>query len=271
MNNNGKGENVIVKVSESSQKFINSPLSLFLFPGTILIFGILNLFAFGFLGIEVYSPWINNYSHTVTSSGEYAWLGWLAISISMLGGTISILGTLLIIRLDRNFIWPILIGQSLIIMDAVIAGYVFTGLSYVIMVTSSVYSWWTWGKVDEGDSSVSMMNYKWWIVVLTTVIIYLAIGSILSLTTQSQLIDPTDKFTWIDLTCSAVVVGSWIVMNKKDKSAFAGFITTDIIYLFAYFAMGYWATGVYYFVYIFSDTASMFSWVAKDIQLKEMS
>ncbi len=265
MINENRDTRVIAKVSEKAQKFINSPKSLFLFPGIILTFGIFNLIGYGFFGVEIYSPWINNSTNTVTSSDANAWLGWLAISISVSGGTIAMVGTLLIIRLDKRFIIPVLIGETLIIFDAIIAGYVFTGLSYAIMAGSSLYIWWTWNNQDDEESTKSMMNWIWWIVVLSVVIVYMVVGALISILTKSQLVDPSKVFTWIDLSCSAVVIGSWILMNRKDKSAFFGFISTDAIYLVVYFMMGYWATSVYYVVYLMSDSVSMLSWIAKDM------
>ncbi len=257
---------VIFKVSEKAQNFINSPKSLFLFPGIIFIFGIFNLIGYGFFGVEIYSPWINNSTNTVVSTDPNAWIGWLGISISMLGGTIAMIGTLLIIRLDKRFIIPVLIGETLIIFDAIIAGYVFTGLSYLIMAVSAIYIWWSWNsESDDEDSTKSTMNWIWWVIILSTTIIYMIVGALISTLSNSPLVDPSEMFTWIDLSCSAFVIASWILMNKKDKSAFIGFISTDILYLVVYFMMGYWATSVYYVVYLMSDTVSMFSWVAKDM------
>lgn len=257
----------ITAISKKAETFMHSKWSLIIFPGAVLIFGILNYIAFGtFDNVEVYSPWVSNGSGAyggVLSTDEMAWVGWTAITISTLGGVISIFGTLLIIRFDRRYLAPILIGQTLVIIDAIIAGYLFTGMSYLVMVTTSVINWFQWTKDNDDDHS-SMMNMLWWAIIGAVVVIYVLIGTTVLLAFSGDWSDETLWFNWIDVTCSGVVIGAWFIMLRKDKWAFAGFLPTDMLYLISYFAMGYWATGISYFIYLFSDSASMTSWIAKD-------
>lgn len=261
----------ITIASKKAEKFMQSIWPLMIFPGAVLVFGILNYIAFGiFDNIEIYSPWVNSGSGEyggIVSSDKEAWIGWLAITISTLGGVISIFGTLLVIRFDQRYLLPIIIGQSLIIIDSLIAGYLFTGMSYVVMLTTSIINWFQLKKVDDSNEEKnhnSMMNMMWWAIIGAVVIIYFLIGLTVLLAFEGDWSDETVWFNWIDIICSSIVVGSWFTMLRKDKLAFLGFLPTDLAYLISYFAMGYWATGISCFIYLFSDTVSMLSWISKD-------
>ncbi len=255
----------ITNISKKTQIFINSNWSITLFPGVILLMGIFNLISYRYLGVQVTTPWVN--SGGVSYGDANDWIGWIAITISSVGGSISVLGTLFVIRFDKRFIIPIVIGDALVITDAIFAGYVFTALSYLLMMSSGIYSWFVWNNQDDESDNKSIMNKTWWFIILGLVLTYITIGVVIVLSFPAffnNSDDPHNILNWIDIVCSGVVVAAWIVMTRKDKLAFTGFLSTDMLYLITFFIMGYWGTGMSYFVYLFIDSTSMVSWITKE-------
>jgi hypothetical protein len=57
------------------------------------------------------------------------------------GSFLTIAGVILTIRFNRNYIYPQLIGETLIIIDSIIVGGVFTGISYFFMILTTIVNY----------------------------------------------------------------------------------------------------------------------------------
>ncbi len=271
----------IDKMSAKTNGFMNSNWALFLLPGLVVAMGVLSLFLFGFntsifasdgvRGFAVYIPWVGG---DVTVGSEWAWLAWFEIIIASLGSSLTIFGVVLTIRMDKRFVFPLVAGELLVIIDAIIVGYVFTALSYVLMVSAGVWSWFQWNKVDEDDSN--QMSIKHWIFVGTALLAYILLGAsilaafpeLLSYTneeTGKHLTSIQYVFNWADVICSGVVAASWFILLRKNKWGFLGFVVTDLIYIIMFFAVQVWATATSYIIYLVGiDSISFISWWNKD-------
>lgn len=243
-------------ISKYANNFINSNYS-FLLPLLLFLIGIFNLLHFGLWNGEILTPWTESGNSTLNSN---AWIGWLGLSLSTVGGSLMVLSDIYIIRYDRKFIVPMIIGSICTIMNGIIAGWSFTAISYFIMMIAGVWSWFKWG--NESDET-NKMTTKLWIFVLIGLITYILIGLILVVTLlQSLYIGGLSSFwSWSDVISSGVVLACYFVMLRKSKYGFLGFLITDLIYLIGFSSIGFWTDGAMYGVYlIFVDFPALLSW-----------
>ncbi len=247
-----KETSIIDKVSKSANNFLQSYKAFIFFLGGLFIISIVNIimFTFNINGFTIDTQWWG--SIDVHSSNSY--IGWFEIIIAALGSILTIWGVIWTIRFDKRFIYPLVVGESLVVIDAIILGLVFTGLSYVIMIASALYNFFMWNKVDDSDES--QMNLFNWTIVIIFVILYSVGGfvSVLAITGQINGVNASD------ILSSGVVAASWYVVLRKSKWGFITFVITDVIYLILYTTTGVWATGSSYIVYLFIDSTSFISW-----------
>ncbi len=242
------------KISKKSKKFLNSKWSFVIFLSGILLIAILNyvMFALGDITINLLIK-ING-SNIISVNSSTAWLGWLEITISNIGTMCTISGIILTIRFDKRFIIPLVIGETLVIADSIIIGALFTGLSYIIMLSFAIFNYVKW-KEDKNDGS--KMNTKYWLFCASVLIIYISIGIWIKF-----LITDTPMFNdYNDVISSGVVTVCWFILLRKSKWGFIGFFITDITYLILFFSSGLWTTGAGYIVYLFIDSISFISWI----------
>lgn len=241
-------------ISTKADSFIKSKWSFFIFVSAILFFGIINLIFFVLIdGFEIISPWVEN----DISINNYSWLGYVEIFIATIGSSLTIAGVVMAIRLNRKYIYLSIPGEVLVIVDAIIIGALFTGLSYFIMIVISIYNWYTWEK--ESDNKVHKIRLSLFIISIYVVIGLLIIG----------LFNYNDAYkninNYIDVIASGIVVGSWYLILNKKSVGFIGFVLTDVAYIMLFFSVGVWATGSSYIIYLLIDITSYVSWHSKKI------
>lgn len=258
-------------------KFFFTP-KIFLILGGILFFAILNYLFFG-LGFDwagTSNPWgfgepNENGGFTVVGNGPDSWYGYLNITISTLGGLLTIFALILTVRLDKKFIIPVLFGESLVVLDALLIGALFTGISYVLMIFASIYNYITWGNREEDNKS--KMNLKVWFFLGSFLFFYIFIG-LLYIGISDFNGGLTGSFisvwgNWYDVVGSGIVVTAYFMMYQKWKYSFFIFLITDFIYMIFFFQIGLWSTASSYIVYLFTDSMSMITWWNKDDRISE--
>lgn len=252
----------VVKTKKTIPQLCNSFLNsnyAYLLLLLLLIIGVLNLLNFGFGSGSVSNPWFDE--GTITINSKHAWLGWTEILISTFGGVTIVLSDILIIRFDKRFILPLIIGSTLTIIDAVLVGYTFTAISYVFMMIVGIYSYFQWNK-DEDETN--KMNKDLWLFAALLFFVYSAFGLLLVQTEGVNIGYPdglTSVWSWSDVIGSGVVLTSYFLMLKKSKYGFFGFVASDIVYILAYGYAGLWvSSGMYAIYFFFIDSPSLLSW-----------
>lgn len=249
-------ENTKIKsISNKANAFINSKWSFILFLGGIGFFAVVNytMFIFGINDFTIDTAWWGS----VRSTDVDAWVGYGEITIGTLGSLLTISGVILTIRFDKRFITPLLIGESLVILDAFILGAYFTCFSYALMMISAFYNYLQWNK--EGDDTSPQMDLINWIIVGVFLVIYIGIG--LGAIFGTNLYDQNDFMSYNDIISSGIVVACWYMVLRKSKWGFVGFVITDITYLILFASAGVWVAGSSYIVYMFIDSTSFISWL----------
>ncbi len=241
----------IKSLSEKGEVFLNKNISLFLFLIGVSIFALLNYVWFGLGKTNISSPWVNQ-DQGITNT-HLSWLGWTELTIAYLGSLITIFGVILTIRLNKKFIFPLLIGETLVIIDAIIIGAIFTGISYFIMIIFAIFNYINWDK-NEKNKSMSKNN---WIFIVLFLFLYLLFGSLLS----NKFIDRSTIDMIFDVFGSGIVIFAWFIVLKKNKYGFLFFLLTDFTYMIYFFTSGVWSTGSSYIVYIFLDSIAFISWI----------
>lgn len=260
-------ESLINKVSNSANSFIASPFA-YILPAIVFAMGLVNLVTYG-LGTNTISfIW----GGSVSVDSAFGWVGWIEVSLSSVASALTIFGVILLIRLDKKFIIPTLIGEAFIFINAILVGYLFTALSYFLMIPAAIYSYIQWDKVDEDNSN--QMTRNTWLFTAAMFAFYIFVGATMIMTINYELggydiLDQTDWTAWLELISSAVVTCAWFVMLRKNKWGFLGFVITDITYVSLYLAAGEWATTSSYLVYMVIDTTSLLSWWTKDENIEE--
>ncbi len=237
-------------ISNKANNFLKSDWAYVSFLGGMSIITILNLFLFGFGEITIDTVWWGS----INSTDSNSWLGWLEICFAGVGSTLTIWGVIWTLRFDKRFIFPLMIGETMVVIDAIVLGWTFTAISYILMMISAMYNYILWNKEDDNISKMDLFN---WIMVGAFIIIYSIGGIGLSMV----MIEGKLGFVnYNDVISSGIVVASWYVILRKSKWGFVTFVATDILYLFAYLSVGVWATGFSYLVYLFIDSTSFISW-----------
>ncbi|BDU67363.1 MAG: hypothetical protein TYPL_0160 [Candidatus Tyloplasma litorale] len=244
-------ENKIKQISKKSNEFLNSKNAFVIFLGGVLFFSIINYFLFAFNSDFE----INTLFGNIVRSSSNAWIGWFEITISTIGSLLTISGVILTIRFDKKFIWPLLIGEVLIIIDAIILGAFLTSFSYFLMIISAIYNYYKWNTEFDNQNKMNLTN---WIIVVIFILFY--IGFFTTIMFSFSDYDYKVLADWNDIISSGIVVASWYIILRKSKWGFLGFLITDITYLLYFFTSGVWASGSSYIVYLFIDSTSFISW-----------
>ncbi len=250
-----KETNIISSVSKKANNFLNSNKAFIFFLGGVVVSSLINviMFSFNINDFTIDTLWWGSIS--VNDSNSY--IGWIEIIVAAFGSLLTIWGVIWTIRFDKRFIYPLVVGEVLVIIDAIMLGLVFTGLSYVLMVISALYNFFMWNNVDEdNDSKMNLFN---WMIIIIFITIYCVGGIILVASVSGKV----NGFNIVDIISSGVVAASWFVILRKSKWGFVTFIITDIIYLIVYLSVGVWATACSYAIYMFIDSTSLLSWWEK--------
>lgn len=245
-------------ISERCNSFLNSNYA-FLLLVLLLIIGVFNMLNFEFNNGSVSNPWFDEGS--ITADSRHSWIGMCEIIISTIGGITIVLSDILIIRYDKKFIIPLLIGATFTVIDAVLVGYLFTALSYIFMMTIGIYSYLQWGK-DEDETN--KMTKDLWMFAAILFLVYSLFGLLLIQTSGSNIGYPEkleSVWSWSDVLGSGVVLTSYFLMLNKSKYGFFGFVASDITYIFAYGVAGLWTSiGMYAIYLVFIDSPALLSW-----------
>ncbi len=241
---------IVNNISKKVNGFLQGNLAFVAFIGGMLIVSIMNLFLYAFVdGFSVDTLWWG----TVTSASSNAWIGWFEICFAGVGSTLTIWGVVWTLRFDKRFITPLLIGEVIVVIDAIMLGWVFTAVSYVIMIISAIYNYIMWNREEDNEPKMDFFN---WMVVIVFVIIYITAGLLALLFTVDQM----TIWNYNDVISSGIVAASWYIVLRKSKWGFVMFVITDIMYMIAYSAIGVPATGFSYLIYFFIDSTSLLSW-----------
>lgn len=267
-----KVERKKLNISDEVNKFFFSPKVFIILLG-IVFFAILNyvFFSLGYEWAATDNPWGFGTDGIITGTDPDAWFGYLNITISTIGGVTTIFALILTVRLDKSFIIPMIIGETLVLADSIMIGAVFTGLSYFFMICASIYNYIKWG--NGGKDDMSRVTNITWILSSLFFVAYLLFG--LTFVQMSGfnggLIGSFSDVwgNWYDVIGSGIVVVAYVLMYKKFKYTFFAFLATDIIYMIFFFQLGLWSTAASYIVYLFTDTTSMLTWWYKDERLSE--
>ncbi len=241
---------VINNISKKANGFLQSNLAFVFFLGGMVVVTTMNLFLFGFLdGFSIDTIWWG----TITKESINSWIGWFEIVFSGLGSTLTIWGVIWTLRFDKRFIWPLAIGETIVVVDAVMLGWTFTAVSYLLMIVSAIYNYIQWNKEEDSEPKMDLFN---WILISSLLAIYIVAG----LTATGIAFGGLTAVACNDVISSGIVAASWYVVLRKSKWGFVTFVITDILYLVFYLSVGVFATGFSYLIYLFIDTTSFLSW-----------
>ena len=239
--------------------FINSKWAYLLL---LILFTVafINLIKFGFYDLEIRFPWLGDTQ--VTSSSDNAWLGWMQIVISMIGTISIVLSDILIIRFNRKFVWAVVIGCLATIINALLVGWFFTSFSYTFMLITGIYNYFKWGNEDNSQQ----MTFNTWTLVAVAFSFYVTFGLIITEKLQSAGVagfeDGLNSLICVsDVICSGIVMASYIILLRKSKWGFLGFVITDIYYIFVWGAAGFFTNATMFAIYLFFiDSPAFLSW-----------
>lgn len=232
-------------------KFSNSYWAFIAFVGSMFLVTIVNLIMYGVGVTSVDTIWWGS----VSAGGQLGFIGWTEILIAGIGSMLTFWGVIWTLRFDKRFITPLVLGETLIVIDALILGWTFTAISYVLMISSAIYNYIMWNKEDDNDSKMNLFN---WTIVGIFVLMYVSIGLIGTDLISGEL----TIINYNDVISSGVVAASWYVVLRKSKWGFVTFIITDLLYFITYCSVGVYATGCSYIIYLFIDSTSFLSWVS---------
>lgn len=234
--------------------FLNSKYS-YLLLLLLFIIGIGNMIHYGIGGGEISNPWFDEGILSVNSN--HGWVGWIELIISMIGSIFTVWSDILIIRFDKKFIFPLIIGTSFTIINALLVGWAFTAISYFIMMITGILSFFKW----KNENEESKMNSNIWILILVGLVLYISLG--LLLVNELNYLEGLNNFwNWSDIIGSGIVMSSYIILLRKSKYGFLGFVVTDLYYIVAYAIALYWTDAAMYLIYfLFIDSPAFLSWL----------
>lgn len=77
-------------------------------------------------------------------TGTYSYIGWISLTLSSVGSIFNIWGFVLITRMDKRFIFPILIGGILSIPNEVFVDAIFSGICFSFLIFVELWTWLQW-------------------------------------------------------------------------------------------------------------------------------
>lgn len=239
-----------IKFSDKANNLLKSNWAFVVFFSGMAIIVIMNLLLFGLSdNFSVDTLWWGS----IYKTSSNAWIGWFEICFASVGSTLTIWGVILTIRFNKKFIYPLLIGETMVIIDAVMLGWTFTAFSYLLMIIFAIYNFIQWNKEETNESR---MNKTYWILIALFVVLYISLGLLfINLTFNNLTI-----WSYNDVISSGLVAASWFVVLRKCKWGFLTFLLTDLFYIVAYTSVGIPATAFSYLIYFIIDSTSFISW-----------
>lgn len=248
----------INKITKGGDDFILSKWSMIVFLGTIVVFGVFNFLLFG-LGItDVKTPFIDA---DITST-NYAYIGWTSLSLSLVGSLFNIWGFILITRMSKNFIVPILIGGVLSIPNEIFVGAIFSGICFTILIGAEIMTWFKWRNADSNHGIHNTATKKHYIALAALWVVFVTIGLTVSFTVDFFL----DEGTFVpvmDVLGSSVVLICWTLALMKNRWALLVLVANDSVYVLLYIFLGVYAMGVTFLIYMSMNFIGFLGWSSK--------
>ncbi len=240
---------------KSVDNFYKTNAAFITFVVTMVIVALLQVIAFLFFGIEVAGT--NEVSN---------WKPWLYMTISLPGATLSLIGYVLTVRIDKRFFIPTIIGQFITTISSFLGGMVWTGFIMIFIMILGAIRY----IIINKHSSDYELNFKLIkILGFITLIVFSIIGMTLAF------IPSIYEVLWFNnstnstfdvvyrsldvLTANLALFGS-VLLITKSKEAFAIFTICNVVFIVLFAASSLWLNAIQIFVYFISNIFAMVAW-----------
>lgn len=247
-----------LKFIETQDKFFKSIVSIFTFVGAIVVFALVQLLLFLFTNFEVSG-----------SSEINHWQSWIYMIISPLGASLSLLGYIYTVRIDKKFFIPTIIGQSITLISSFLGGMTWTGCVMFVIIFFGVVRLWLINKYGT-DYKINFKKIN--MIGVVTLSIFSIIGIIMALiepiyNTFWYTNDTSITYRILDiLTANLAIYGS-ILLICKNKNAFYIFTFCNVIFIGMFAISGLWINSIQLFIYIICNICAAAAWTYKDKHL----
>ncbi len=222
---------------------------------TMVIVAILQVVAFLFFGVEVAGT--NEISN---------WKPWLYMAISLPGATLSLIGYVLTVRIDKRFFIPTIVGQFITTISSFLGGMVWTGFVMLFIMGLGITRYIIINK-HGSDYNLNFKLIRIWGIIIA--IIFSIVGMILALVpsiyevlwfnnSTSQTFDVLYR-SFDVLTANLALFGS-VLLITKNKEAFAIFTICNVTFIALFAASSLWLNAIQIFVYLVSNIFAMVAW-----------
>lgn len=191
------------------------------------LFYIYNLLTF-INGHEIVSIWFDNN----LTKNNYAFLGYISISVGWLGGLLGTVSIILLIDGFKKYWIVTIIGQSLTIIDSLITGIFLTMTSYSILIILLLVI---------NKTNLSIKNYLllifWIVFTLSGMVGYLIF------TGEVTMINIIDCF------CGGLAIYGWYQITQDNAIGYVLFIINDLLYIVLFAILGLYVVTASFVIY----------------------
>lgn len=245
------------KLTKAQDNFFSGKWSLITFTSAVIICALIQviLFVLGILAVE-------------STTDITAWQPWVYMVISPLGATLSLWGYVYIVRVDKRFFIPTLLGQSITLVTAFLSGMIWTGFVMFAVIACAIYRV---ELIKKGGTGYKINKKLVYIIGTTTITISAIIGMIMAgipaigdvfwwkHTDSSMLI----SYREIDVIgCTLALYGQMFLITKS-KYAFILFLICNFFFVALYFASGAWINGIQIIILITCNSCAAAAWSYK--------
>lgn len=254
-NNNTDKQTVISRLVNAGDKFFHSNISFIIFSVTMIVWGLIMFLIAAFTDYQIGG----------TSDITNFWLYfYLFISISCT--TLSLIGYVYVVRIDKKFFWPTTIGQSLTLVMYIFLGLTWTSIAFLIFISTSIYRYIAISKYGSGyEVNTRVLT----VVTLCIILIMYVIGFRLILTDHlgawSLAADGKEEsLAKFDVFSSIFLVIAAMLLVAKNKYSFVVFMVVNVLYLTLNFMATSYVPCLQILIFLTCNGIAALAWSKRD-------
>ncbi len=239
---------------KKQDEFFNSKKSFIIFVTTVIIFAVLQILLFLLTDFEVSG-----------SSDINHWQSWLYMIISPLGASLSLIGYVYTVRVDKRFFIPTAFGQLITLISSFLGGMVWTGgVMFVILILGLVRM-----LIIRKQGSNYKLNFRLIKIISIIALIIASVIGIVMATNDSiyntfwYTGDTTLAYRILDILTANLAIYGTVLLICKNRNAFIVFTLCNIIFIGMFIVSSLWLNAVQLLIYFVCNICATAAWTYK--------